>query len=83
MAFIIKYRYALMVIAVLAGINIYGWWKEKQGEEKAETKNTIEKLTDENNASQADNATRKKQNEIIVRDITPSDFDSILQNGAF
>lgn len=73
----------LAVLAVVAAILGYGYWKYREGKNEGKTEAKIEKLEDNAKAATQDTATRKKQNEVLVRDITPSVLDNILLDGAF
>jgi cell division protein FtsB len=83
LAFIIKYRYALAVIAVLIALHVYIGIKIKQATDEVKKDHKIEKLEDNNRAMNQDIETRKKQNAVIIRDISPSTFSNVLREGGF
>ena len=70
-------------LAILLALWGYGEWKKQQGGDEVKTEVKIETLTTENKTLHKDISTRKRQNEILLLDITPSDFDNILRNGEF
>lgn len=82
-SFIVKYRYALIVIVALIALHIYIGKKIDDAEADLKKDHKIEKLEDSNDAMKKDIDTRRKQNEVLVRDITPAAFDNILHKGTY
>lgn len=73
----------LLVLFLGLAILGYGAWKEHEGKEDAKKDAKVEKLERQNNALNESVNIRRKQNEVLVLDITPSDFNDILLNGQF
>lgn len=73
------------VLVLFVGLAIlgYGAWKKHEGKEEVKKDVKIEKLQGSNKALTEAAEIRRKQNEVLVLDITPSDFDNILRRGEF
>lgn len=73
------------LVPVVLGLMFFAYGKWERHKERTDLRKDvkIEKLEDQNTTLKKDVNTRKKQNEILVRDITPSDFDNILRKREF
>jgi len=73
----------LLVLTVLVSVWSYGRWVAHDAVADVKQDTKIEKLENDNANQRKDIETRKKQNEIITRDITPAAFDGILRRAEF
>lgn len=73
------------LLVLVAGLAIlgYGAWKKHEGKEEVKQEVKIERLEGNNKALTDAAAIRRKQNEILVNDITPDAFSSILRDGRY
>lgn len=73
------------LVPIVIGLMFFAYGKWERHKERTEVRKDvkIEKLEAENTTLHKDVQTRKKQNEILVRDVTPSDFDNILREYRF
>lgn len=74
---------ALVVIGILLAVWGYGQWQRHDAESRAKDKATIGALKSDVESRATDAETRKLQNEIIVRDISPAEFDRVLSDSRF
>lgn len=74
---------ALLVLVIGAAIFGYGQWQRWDAKADVKKDVKIERLESSNAAREKDAAIRKIQNEIIVRDVSPADFDRVLQDHRF
>ena len=82
-SFILRFKYPLAVIAMLLALSAYGQYKKWQGASANKTKVKIERLEDANAQQQKDLETRRKQNEILMRDVTPTRMHDILHASGY
>lgn len=74
---------ALLVVGIVIALWAYEKYIRHDEREAANKDTKIEKLENESATNKEVREIRKKQNEVLVRDITPSDFDNILQQHRF
>lgn len=74
---------ALVVLAVLSAFIIYGKIEARDAVKAQEVAQKLKDLQALNDARAEDAKTRSRQNEIIVRDISPAEFDRVLSNNQF
>lgn len=70
-------------VLIVLGVLGYGAYKKHQGISLATDKAALENLQHEQQVQQEDMDTRRRQDDALLRDITPLALDGILQKRAF
>jgi len=78
-----KGRYVFLALGVLSAIVAYGYSKYREGVSDQSVAAQIENLKEDNAAKDRDIETKRKQDEVTARDISPPAMDRILHDGSF